>query len=70
MLNYTLQRWAERKGCLVRWGNIVGPFCGQEFTETFATEAEAQERERQALALEAIPDDRAPVALTRREGKA
>ncbi len=65
----TLQRYADRNGCVVHWGNMVGPYMGQEFEETFATEAEAKERERQALALEAITVDRAPVAITRRNCK-
>jgi hypothetical protein len=60
-----LKRWAERKGCTVEWGNMVGSYLGQSFRETFQTEAEAVERERQALACEDIGDDRVPVPLRR-----
>ena len=68
MLNQIkLNRWAQRNGCVVKWGNVVGPYIGQEFTEHFATEAEAKERERQALALEPIGDKREPVAVRREQ---
>lgn len=60
-----LRRWAERNGKVVRWGNVIGPFLGQEFEEVFATVAQAKKRERQALACEEIGADRAPVALRR-----
>ena len=60
-----LERWAQRDGCVVCWGNVVMGRCGQEFRETFATENEARERERQALAGEAIEDDRFPVPVGR-----
>jgi len=63
----TFRRWAERNGKTVKWGNVIGPYCGQEFTETFTTEKEAKERERQALALEAIGDEKKPIALCRKE---
>ena len=62
-----LNRWAMRNGNVVEWGNVVGGFCGQEFREVFATEAEAVERERQAKELEAIGADRLPIALSRKE---
>lgn len=61
-----LARWADRKGKIVKWGNMVGPYCGQEFEEEFATESQAKERERQVLACEAIGDDREPVAIKRK----
>jgi hypothetical protein len=65
----SFSRWAEREGPVVKWGNTVisqvGVFHGQSFRETFATEAEAIERERQALANEAIGEGRAPVAVSR-----
>lgn len=61
-----LVRWADRKGCVVQWGNIVGAYRGQEFEEEFATEIDAEERERQAKAGEAISADREPVAVCRR----
>jgi len=64
-LNFELRRYADREGCAVQWGNIVGTFLGQEFKEVFATETEAIERERQALANEAIGDDRKPIAIKR-----
>lgn len=59
-----LKRWAQRDGCTVEWGNIVGCYLGQQFRETFATEEQAIERERQAKACEAIGAEREPVALT------
>jgi hypothetical protein len=59
------KRWAKRDGVMVEWGNIVAGMAGQSFREVFATEGEAVERERQALAKEAIGDDRAPVAVRR-----
>ena len=62
-----LTRWAERKGKIVRWGNIIGMWRGQEFEETFATEEEAIERERQALACEGIGDERLPIPVERKE---
>jgi hypothetical protein len=40
---------------------------GQSFRETFATEAEAVERERQAKACEAIGADLEPKATARQE---
>jgi hypothetical protein len=61
MMNYKLKRWAKRDACIVEWGNVVGPYIGQEFRETFATEEEAKIREQQALACEAIPADREPI---------
>lgn len=61
-----LTRWAKRKGTTVLWGNMVGCYSGQQFEETFATEAEAVERERQALACEAIGDKREPIAVQRK----
>lgn len=64
-MDLKLRRWAKREGKTVEWGNVVGYLQGQSFTETFATEEDAQERERQAMALEAIGKDREPVALTR-----
>ena len=64
-----LTRWAERDGATVRWGNVIGGHIGQTFRETFTTEADAQERERQATAGEAIGPDRQPVALDRAEGR-
>ncbi len=36
-----------------------------EFEEVFSTDAEAAERERQAVDLEDISKDRSPVALSR-----
>jgi hypothetical protein len=60
-----LHRWAERKGTTVTWGNIVGQYNGQSFRETFATEAEAIERERQARACEPIGAAREPIAAER-----
>ena len=60
-----LTRWADRTGKTVKWGNNVMGFRGQEFSETFATEEEAIERERQAKAGEAIGDNRKPIALKR-----
>lgn len=63
----TLRRWAERKGTILRWGNVIGTYAGQEFEETFRTVAQAKERERQALAGEAIGPVREPVALRRRD---
>jgi len=65
MLNYKFSRWADRNGVVVRWGNVVGPYSGQAFEETFSTEEEAAERKRQALALEAIGQDRPPIAIRR-----
>ena len=65
MLQATLTRWADREGKTVKWGNMVMGFRGQEFRETFATEEEAIERERQVKAVEAIGDDRIPVAIER-----
>lgn len=65
MLEAKLSRWAERNGKVVRWGNIIGGFCGQEFEETFETEKEAIERERQAINCEAIGDKRQPIATHR-----
>ena len=62
-----LKRYAVRRGKVVEWGNVVGPYVGQQFEETFATEAEAEERERQALACEPIRTERAPIALERVE---
>ncbi len=60
-----LNRWAERKGNIVRWGNVIGSYCGQEFEEEFNSEEEAIERERQAKACEAIGAEREPVAIRR-----
>ena len=65
MLEHKLRRWAERDGKTVKWGNIVGPYRGQEFEEEFGTEEEAIERQRQAVACEAIGDGREPVAVRR-----
>ena len=65
MLEYKLRRWAERKGKIVRWGNVVGPYRGQEFEEEFGTEEEAKERERQAVACEPIGNESEPVAVRR-----
>ena len=62
-----LKRWANRAATTVEWGNLVGGFRGQSFRETFATEADAIERERQATAGESIGVDRAPIALTRED---
>ncbi len=62
-----LVRWADRTGTTVRRGNLVGPYRGQEFEETFATEEAAIERERQALAKEPIGPDRPPVAVRCRQ---
>lgn len=59
------QRYAERRGKTVEWGNIIGPYIGQQFRETFATEEEAEERKRQALALEPIGSNRPPIAVSR-----
>lgn len=67
MIDAKLTRWAERKGLTVRWGNVIGGYCGQSFEETFATEKEARERERQALACEPIGDERPPIAQKRRK---
>ena len=64
-MEFKLTRWAERKGTVVEYGNIVGPYLGQQFREEFATEADAIERERQAKACEPITDDRMPVPLKR-----
>ena len=58
-------RWADRDGKTVRWGNLIGCYRGQEFEETFSTEAEAVERERQANACEAISDKREPTPIKR-----
>ena len=65
MLTAKLSRWAERKGNTVEWGNIIGGYIGQTFRETFNTEAEAIEREKQALACEPIGEDRQPIAIER-----
>lgn len=65
LIPYELRRWADRKGCVVRWGNLVGPYRGQEFEEEFRTEEEAMQRERQALACEPIPDDKEPIPIRR-----
>jgi hypothetical protein len=64
---YSLKRWAQRDGATVEWGNVVAGMSGQSFRETFATEAEAIERERQARAGEAIGADREPKATARQE---
>jgi hypothetical protein len=66
-MDMKLTRWAMRKGRTVEWGNVVGPFRGQEFREAFRDEAEAKERERQAKACENIGDTRVPVALKREQ---
>jgi len=60
-----LNRWAQRTQNTVEWGNFVMGYRGQEFRETFATEEEAIERERQANAGEAIGKDREPIAIER-----
>lgn len=60
-----LRRWAERHGTTVCWGNLVMGYRGQEFEETFVNEQEAEERERQATAGEAIGDARVPIAQRR-----
>ena len=65
MINMELKRWADRKGTTVEWGNLVGCYRGQEFRETFATEEDAIERERQAIACEDIGDSRKPIAIKR-----
>ena len=67
MMEMKLQRWATRNGTTVEWGNVVGGYCGQEFRETFATETEAIERERQAKACESIAANRVPIALKRKQ---
>lgn len=69
-MRYTVSfnRWASREGCVVRWGNVIGGYRGQEFTETFETEAQAEERVRQALAREPIGADLDPVAVSRVHG--
>lgn len=64
-MTYKLSRWAKREGKTVSWGNVIGPYLGQAFEETFATEDEAKERQRQAEACESIGDDRPPVPLKR-----
>ena len=64
-MDFTLKRWADRKGNIVEWGNIVGPYLGQSFREEFSNEEEAKERERQAKACESICDTREPIALKR-----
>jgi len=66
MMDFKLKRWAERTGKTVCWGNIVGPWLGQEFEELFRTEEEAKERERQALAGEPIGKTREPIAVRRK----
>ncbi len=58
-------RWAERKGKVVRWGNIIGGHIGQQFEEEFESEEQAQERERQAVNCEAITEEREPGAVRR-----
>jgi len=60
-----LLRWTNRLGNTVEWGNNVMGFRGQAFRETFNSEEEAIERERQAHAGEAITTARLPVAVTR-----
>ena len=62
---YSLKRWAKRDGTTVDWGNVIAGMNGQSFREEFATETEAVERERQALAGESIGVDRDPVAIVR-----
>jgi hypothetical protein len=62
-----LQRWAERKGTTVTWGNVIGGMQGQMFRETFSTEEDAIERERQALAGEGIGNKREPIAVARED---
>ena len=64
-MTFKLRRWAGRKGKTVEWGNVIGPYVGQSFRETFSTEAEAIERKRQAEACEAIGRDREPIAIER-----
>ena len=64
-MNFKLNRWAKRTGTTVEWGNLIGPFVGQSFRETFSTEDEAIERQRQAKACESIGVDREPIALER-----
>jgi len=59
-----MARWAERKGKTVEWGNIIMGMCGQQFRETFKTEKQAEERERQAKAGESI-GDRKPIPIKR-----
>jgi hypothetical protein len=66
-VEFKLRRWALRRGLVVEWGNVVGPYRGQEFRETFRNEAEARERERQANACESIGDERPPVAVKREQ---
>ena len=61
----SFSRWAVRKGTVVEWGNLVGPYLGRQFRETFGNEVEAIERERQAMALEPISIGREPIALVR-----
>jgi hypothetical protein len=65
MLEATLTRWAMREGKTVKWGNWVMGYRGQEYCETFATEADAIERERQAKACEDISANRDPIAIER-----
>ena len=62
---FSLQRWTNRDGKTVSWGNIIAGMSGQAFSETFATEDQAVERERQAKAGEPIRADREPVAVER-----
>ena len=66
VIEFKLNRWAERKGKIVRWGNVIGPWRGQEFEEEFETEEEAIERERQAKACEPIGNPK-PKAIRREE---
>lgn len=67
---FRMVRWAERKGGRIGWGNVVGAYQGQTVRETFRTEDEAHERERQVMEVDgngdplSLPPDRFPVALT------
>lgn len=36
-------RWVERRGCVVHFGNVVGPYCGRPYVYSFTTEAKAIE---------------------------
>lgn len=38
----TIVRWCEVNEDIVRWGNVVGSFCGQEGRWRFASEADAK----------------------------
>ena len=63
MREYQLRRWAQRDGSTVTWGNVIGGMSGQSRRQTFATEADAIERERQALACESLGAEREPIPV-------